>query len=160
MWCRFQSVLRWKGTIKLSESNFQWYSSVDQTLTLKIRGLSHPILTRSISWLLMPWLLASPSHQQPWYWLCKLGRSVSAMRKDFNYLCYISVEECKYMFIFLLKNLACKELKDSSATIKNINPSGADSGIFQDSKIRTLVTDNLMIHRVHGWCQGIIWTSY
>ena len=24
---------------------------------------------RSISWLLMPWLLTSPGHQQPWYWL-------------------------------------------------------------------------------------------
>ena len=24
--------------------------------------------TESISWLLMSWLLASPGHQQPWYW--------------------------------------------------------------------------------------------
>ena len=50
-------------------------------------------LTKSISWLLMPWLLASPGHQQQWYWLCKLSRSLSYMRKDFNYLCHISVEE-------------------------------------------------------------------
>ena len=26
--------------------------------------------TGSISWLLMPWLLTSSGHQQPWYWLC------------------------------------------------------------------------------------------
>ena len=26
--------------------------------------------TRSITWQLMTWLLASPGHQQPWYWLC------------------------------------------------------------------------------------------
>ena len=30
---------------------------------------SYLCLTRSISWLLMPWLLSSPGHQQPWYWL-------------------------------------------------------------------------------------------
>ena len=36
-------------------------------LTLNVRGPSHLSLTRSISWLLMPWLLTSPGHQQPWY---------------------------------------------------------------------------------------------
>ena len=35
-------------------------------LTLKVQGLSYLGLTKSISWLLMPWLLASPGHQQPW----------------------------------------------------------------------------------------------
>ena len=34
----------------------------------------------SISWLLMPWLLVSTSHQQPWYWLYKLNMSLSFMR--------------------------------------------------------------------------------
>ena len=28
----------------------------------------------------------------PWYWLRKLGRSLSKMRKDFNYLCHVNVE--------------------------------------------------------------------
>ena len=28
---------------------------------------------RSISCMLMPWLLASPSHQQPWYWLYRIN---------------------------------------------------------------------------------------
>ena len=37
--------------------------------------------------------LASPGHQQLWFWLCRLGRSLSYMRKDFNYLCHVSVEE-------------------------------------------------------------------
>ena len=63
------------------------------SLTLKVWGLSYLGLTRSISWLLMPWLLASPGHQQPWYWLCKIGRSLSYLRRKFNYLCLISVEE-------------------------------------------------------------------
>ena len=61
-------------------------------LTLNVRGPSYFGLTRSISWLLMPWLLTSPGHQQPWYWLCRMGWLLSYLRKDFNYLCHISVE--------------------------------------------------------------------
>ena len=34
---------------------------------------------------LMPWLLASPGHQQPCYWLCRMNRSLPYMRKDVNY---------------------------------------------------------------------------
>ena len=77
-----------------------------------MRGPSYLSLTRSISWLLMPWLLTSPGHQQPWYWLCRIGRFLSYMRKDFNYLRRINVEkwQCKYMFMFPLKNLARKGL--------------------------------------------------
>ena len=50
-------------------------------------------LTRPISWLLMPCLLASPGHQQPWYWLCRIGRSLSYWRKDFNCLCHVNVKK-------------------------------------------------------------------
>ena len=61
-------------------------------LTLNVRGgPSYLGLIRSISWLLMPWLLTSPGHQQPWYWLYK--RSFSYLRKDFKYLCHINVDE-------------------------------------------------------------------
>ena len=60
-------------------------------LTLKVWVPSYHGLTRSISWLLMPWLLASPGLQQLWYWLCKLRRSLSYTRKDFNYPCHVSV---------------------------------------------------------------------
>ena len=79
--------------------------------TFNMRGPSYLGLTRSISWLPMTWLVASSGHQQPWYWLCRIGRYVSYLRKDFNYLCHIFVEKwhkCKYMF--LLKNLAHKGL--------------------------------------------------
>ena len=31
--------------------------------------------SRSIAWLLMPWLLASPGHQRPWHWLRTVDRS-------------------------------------------------------------------------------------
>ena len=50
-------------------------------LTLNVRGPSYLGLTRSISWLLLPWLLMSPGHQQPWYWLCRICRSWSYLRK-------------------------------------------------------------------------------
>ena len=62
-------------------------------LTLNVRGPSYLGLTRSISWLLMPWLLTSPGHQQPWYWLCRIGRFLSYLRKDFNYLRRTNVEK-------------------------------------------------------------------
>ena len=38
---------------------------------------SYPRLTRSVLWLLMPWLFAWPSHQQLLYSLCKLSLSLS-----------------------------------------------------------------------------------
>ena len=62
-------------------------------LTLNLRGPSYFGLTRSISWLLMPWLLTSPGHQQPWYWLHRICRSFAYLRKGFKYLCYMNVEE-------------------------------------------------------------------
>ena len=61
-------------------------------LTLNVRGPSYLGLTRSISWLLMPWLLTSPGHQQPWYWPCRICRSWSYLRKDFKYMCHINME--------------------------------------------------------------------
>ena len=65
-----------------------------------VRGLSYPGITKSISWLLMPWLLTSPGHQQPWYWLCKIGIFHSYLRKDFNYLRRINVEKLHKMLIY------------------------------------------------------------
>ena len=62
-------------------------------LTLNVRGPSYLGLTRSISWLLMPWLLTSPGHQQPWYWLCRIGGFLSYLRKDLNYLRRTNVEK-------------------------------------------------------------------
>ena len=68
----------------------------DEVLALNVRGPSYIGLTRSMSWLLMPWLLTSPTspgHQQPWYWLYRICRSLSYLRKDSKYLCDINVEE-------------------------------------------------------------------
>ena len=82
-------------------------------LTLNVRRPSYLGLTRSISWLLMPWLLMSPGHQQPWYWLCRICRSWSSLRKDLS-TCVLSMWsndiKCKYMSMFPLKKLALKWL--------------------------------------------------
>ena len=50
-------------------------------LTLNLLGPSNLGSTRSIAWLLMPWLLMSPGHQQPWYWLYRICRPFSYLRK-------------------------------------------------------------------------------
>ena len=84
--------------------------------TLNVGGQSYLGLTTAISRLLMPWLLTSPGHQQPCYRLCRIGRCLSYLRKDFNYLHRINVKKWHNMFMLPLKNLAHKglrEVKDS-----------------------------------------------
>ena len=49
----------------------------------------------------MPWLLTSPGHQQPWQWLCKIGRFLSYLRKDFNYMRRFNVEKWHKMSIYI-----------------------------------------------------------
>ena len=46
--------------------------------------------TRSKPWLLMPQLLASPGYLQPCYWLWRINRSLSFIKKDFSTSCVIS----------------------------------------------------------------------
>ena len=82
-------------------------------LILNVRGPSYLGLTSSISWLLMPWLLTSPGHQQPWYWLCSICMSWSYMRGDLStYVVSMWSNDikCKYMFMFPLKKIG-KRLK-------------------------------------------------
>ena len=70
--------------VKMSSGKWWPFCPGLDVLTLNVRGPSYLGLTRSISWLLMPWLLTSPGHQQPWYWLCRIGRLLSYLRKGFN----------------------------------------------------------------------------
>ena len=62
-------------------------------LTVNMWGPRYLGLTRLISWLLMPWRRKEPGHQQPWYWLCRIGRFLSYLGKDFNHLHRINVEK-------------------------------------------------------------------
>ena len=61
----------------------------------------------------MPRLQGVPGHQQSWYWLYKLSKTLSFTRKDVNYLCYLGeekVHENANSFQFLHNNLAGNSL--------------------------------------------------
>ena len=87
--CHFDNFRQWR---KFHQNDSIIVEQWTVNLTLNVRGPSYLGLTRSVSWLLMPWFLTSPGHQQPWYWLCRICRSRSYLRKDFKYLCHINVE--------------------------------------------------------------------
>ena len=55
-------------------------------LTLLVLKMQQSEKTLSIPWLLMPWLLASSDHHQPWYRLCRKDGSLSFRDMDFNLL--------------------------------------------------------------------------
>ena len=92
-------------------------------LTLKVRGPSYLGFTRSISWLLMPWLLTLPGHQQPWYWLYVQHVGPGLTWGRISSTCVISMWsndiKCEYMFMFPLKNLARKELTQHITKVVN-----------------------------------------
>ena len=73
--------------------------------------LTHLVLmyfdqTRSVSWLLVPWILPSLGHQQSQYWLCSIYRALPSMRRN-SAVCFISVSrndekyKCVSLFFFL-----------------------------------------------------------
>ena len=68
---RKKLINKWSMIPYMLCSHCKWH--LLRILTLIVRVKSYHGLTRSISWLLMAWLLALPSHQQPCYWLSKLG---------------------------------------------------------------------------------------
>ena len=61
--------------------------------------------TRSIQWLLMPWLLASPGHQRPYYWARKVGWYMSSITIHIQTKIQIEISVCLFrFFLFLLPN--------------------------------------------------------
>ena len=110
-------------------------------------------LTRSISWLLMPWLLTSRGHLQPWYWLSRICRSWSYLRGRILTSCVISMWsndiKCIFMFMFPLKNLACKGLTPSTLNHRNYPNRG---WLISES-----VTKGL--HYVHNLYEFRTWVS-
>ena len=70
---------------------------------INVQGPRYLGLTRSVSRLLMPWLLESPKHQHPWYWPCRIGKFLSYMKKDFNCRCPLTVEKFYELMFYELK---------------------------------------------------------
>ena len=97
--CFVKNSLRLHSLIMYDSDGLVLYCSISCALTRNLRGPIYLGLIGSISWLLMPWLLTSPEHQQPWYWLCRIGRFLSYLRKDFNYLRHTNVEKWHKMWI-------------------------------------------------------------
>ena len=65
-------------------------------------------ITRSIPWLLMPWLLASPGHKHTLYWICRIKGFLCSVRMTFKYQCHLRIE--KYICMFSKINSAPKRL--------------------------------------------------
>ena len=66
-------------------------------LVLKMK---YPGKIRSTPWLLMPLLLASPAHQQLWYWIWRVDSPLSSMRLNWNYFIIPVLSndrQCKYI---------------------------------------------------------------
>ena len=64
---------------------------------------SIPRETRSITWLVMPWLHASPGHQQQCYWVCKIVRSFGKVLKCLH-LSFEKQEEIQEHFQVFFRN--------------------------------------------------------
>ena len=91
----------------LRERGFHWRSHLHAKSYLHIHSESQKLKilillalrleysrrNRSIPWLLMLWLLASPDHQQSRYWSCRTHVFLSSMGNDLNYLRYISIKK-------------------------------------------------------------------
>ena len=113
MWIEIHFSLT-KMHLKISSGKWWPFCLSLIVLTLNVRGPSYLRLTRSISWLLMPWLLTLQDISSHDIDYIEIFRSFSYSRKCFKYLCQINVEEWHkiqiYMFMFPQKNLARKEL--------------------------------------------------
>ena len=73
---------------------------IDQISTLLVLKEDDSRKTRSIPWLLMPWvILVLPEQQHPQYRLCRINSSLPSTRMDFNNLYHLSVEKSKEMHI-------------------------------------------------------------
>ena len=92
-WTPFPTALLFALMLPKPKSEISTPALFSIHLALNMRGASQLGLTWSISLLLIPWRRKEPGHQQPWYWLCRIGRSLSYSKRNFNYLCLINVDE-------------------------------------------------------------------
>ena len=127
--------------------------------TLNVRGPSYLGLTRSISRLLMPWLLTSPGHQQPPYWLYRICRSFSYLRKCLS-TCFKSMWRngirCKYMFMFPQKKIARKGIYQYIASMVSVVV--VSHGLLQSCIVRVQRQYHVMfvISDFDGDCDGSV----
>ena len=80
---------------------YKWHYGITRSSTMTADDLATPVTRASaVMVLLMPWLLVLPGHQQLWYWLYKVNKSLSSITKDFHCPCQplIRVDrKCKWV---------------------------------------------------------------
>ena len=92
-------VLKWNLCWRLWFKNTTHNPKLDlkiflvQSRHLTCGGITPVQRSQYMQWLLMAWLLVSPKHQHPWYWLCSIGKFLSYARKDFRSPCHVNVEK-------------------------------------------------------------------
>ena len=64
----------------------------------------------SVPWLLMPWLLACPGHQQPWQWKCRINESLfwQGLTSTSNAISIWAMINYANIFLCFIENLVCK----------------------------------------------------
>ena len=78
----------------------------------------------------MPWFFASSGHQQPWYWLCEIGKSWSSTRKDSNYLYHINVEDWHKHYNDIIMSMMVSQITSLVMVYSSVY-SGADQRTHQ-----------------------------
>ena len=73
-----------KMHLKMSSAKWRVFGLSLNELTLQMLRSEQSGQIWSIPWLPMPWFLASPGHQQPWYWLLVIWILQSSIRVNFN----------------------------------------------------------------------------
>ena len=91
--------------VKMSSAKWQPFCLGLNVLILLVIKLGYHWISRSISSLLMPWLLMSPGHQQLWYWLCSISMYMSPTISEeelqpFIPSQYKKCRKCKHIFMF------------------------------------------------------------
>ena len=92
---------------QLAPEWISYHVSKQQMQTVDLSGAENGIfkVTSSIHWLLISWLLPSPGHQQPFYWLDRKNKSFF-LRRGILAACDISIlrndkKMLKYFWFFL-----------------------------------------------------------
>ena len=87
-------------------------------LNPNVWGLSYLSLTMPIPSLLMPWRCKDPGHQQPWYWLYKLGMSLSYISTGVNWGC---IDRCQCLLPRWTTHAVVKTFVPHSALLVCLN---------------------------------------
>ena len=128
-------------------------------LTLSVPKTEYSRRFRSIPWLLMSWLLASPGVQQPWPWLCKINRSLRFMRRVSSTSIFQSRELVDISLCFLKSLRQERSLQWQTYTVYFIKHGhGALYCCGYNTVISIIIASyDPIVFVVHNYCYNLIW---